>query len=116
MVVTTNDVVANLRRLLSVTENYPELRSNTNFMALQSQLEGTENRIGIARRDYNEQVRQFNTLVRTFPNTIWASTLHGWAKPYPTFSARQGADRPPTVNFPAPAPPPSVGFQPAPAQ
>jgi LemA protein len=105
-----------LGRLLSITENYPELRSNANFMALQSQLEGTENRIGIARRDYNAAVQDFNTTVRTFPNALWAQTAHSWAKPYPTFSAREGSDRPPTVNFPAPAPAPSVGFQPAPAQ
>jgi LemA protein len=74
-------------------------------------LEGTENRIGIARRDYNEQVRIFNTEVRTFPGSLWASTVHGWAKPYPTFAAREGADRAPTVSFPAPPPAPSAGVR-----
>ena len=59
---------AALGRLLSVTENYPDLKSNANFLALQSQLEGTENRITIARRDYNQSVQQYNTLIRTFPN------------------------------------------------
>ncbi len=94
-----------LGRLLSITENYPELKSNTNFMALQSQLEGTENRITIARRDYNASVQTFNTEVRTFPGALWAGTVHSWAKPYPTFSAREGADRPPTVSFEPPAAP-----------
>ncbi len=56
-----------LGRLLAITENYPDLKSNANFLALQSQLEGTENRIAIARRDYNEAVRVFNTTLRTFP-------------------------------------------------
>lgn len=108
-----------LGRLLVVSEQYPELRSNQNFLQLQAQLEGTENRIGIARRDYNETVRVFNTEVRTFPGSLWAGTVHSWAKPYPTFAASEGADRAPRVNFPAaPAPPPvNVGptITPAPA-
>jgi LemA protein len=58
-------------------EQYPDLKSNENFMALQSQLEGTENRIAIARRDYNEAVRVFNTTLRTFPQIIFANTVHG---------------------------------------
>ena len=61
-----------LGRLLSITENYPDLKSNQNFLALQSQLEGTENRIAVARRDYNEAVRVYNTEIRTFPGALWA--------------------------------------------
>lgn len=103
-----------LGRLLSVTENYPQLQTNQNFLNLQSQLEGTENRIAIARRDYNEQVRIFNTEVRTFPGSLWAGTVHGWAKPYPAFQAREGSDVAPQVNFPAPPPAvPPVGAPPA---
>ena len=112
-----NELSGALGRLLVVTENYPELRSNQNFLELQAQLEGTENRIAIARRDYNEAVRVFNTEVRTFPGALWAGTVHSWAKPYPTFQAQPGADQAPRVNFPAPAPPTvNVGPQPAPAQ
>ena len=113
-----------LSRLLVVSERYPELRSNQNFLALQSQLEGPENRIAIARRDYNEAVRVYNTEIRTFPGSIWASTVHGWAEPAAPFTASAGSDRAPTVNFGAPAPqaPPAVGSgftppaAPAPAQ
>src|SRR3569833_2195066 len=65
-----------LGHLLSITENYPELKSNTNFLALQSQLEGTENRIEIARRDYNAAVQDYNTELRTFPGVIWARTMY----------------------------------------
>ena len=88
---------AALSRLLSVTENYPELKSNQNFLALQSQLEGTENRIAVARRDYNEAVRAYNTEVRTFPGIIWAS-IYG-AKPMEAFTASEDARRPPQVKF-----------------
>jgi len=90
---------AALGRLLSVTENYPDLKSNTNFLALQSQLEGTENRIAIARRDYNGAVQQYNTLIRTFPNSIGAKVFYG-AKPMQTFEATApNAQSAPTVNF-----------------
>jgi len=90
---------AALGRLLSVTENYPDLKSNTNFLALQSQLEGTENRITIARRDYNGAVQQYNTLIRTFPNSIGAKVFYG-AKPMQTFEATApNAQSAPTVNF-----------------
>ena len=58
-----------------MTENYPDLKSNANFLALQSQLEGTENRIAVARRDYIEAVRVYNTALRTFPTFLWAKTL-----------------------------------------
>jgi len=80
-------------------ENYPDLKSNTNFLALQSQLEGTENRITIARRDYNGAVQQYNTLIRTFPNSIGAKVFYG-AKPMQTFEATApNAQNAPTVNF-----------------
>lgn len=104
-----NQLSGVLGRLLVVSERYPDLKSNTNFLQLQAQLEGTENRIGIARRDYNESVRVFNTSVRTFPGALWAGTVHSWAKPYPAFEATPGSDRPPTVSFPAAPAPPSVG-------
>ena len=88
-----------LGRLLSVTENYPDLKSNTNFLALQSQLEGTENRITIARRDYNSAVQGYNTLIRTFPSSIGAKVFYG-AKPMATFQATApNAQAAPTVNF-----------------
>ena len=90
---------AALGRLLSITENYPDLKSNANFLALQSQLEGTENRITIARRDYNGSVQQYNTLIRTFPNSIGAKVFYG-AKPMQTFEATApNAQRAPTVSF-----------------
>jgi len=90
---------AALGRLLSITENYPDLKSNANFLALQSQLEGTENRITIARRDYNASVQQYNTLIRTFPNSIGAKVFYG-AKPMQTFEATApNAQSAPTVNF-----------------
>jgi LemA protein len=88
-----------LGRLLSVTENYPDLKSNANFLALQSQLEGTENRISVARRDYNEAVRVYNTTLRTFPGVLWAKTLYGSEKPMPLFEASAAAQAAPTVNF-----------------
>jgi len=90
---------AALGRLLSITENYPDLKSNANFLALQSQLEGTESRITIARRDYNASVQQYNTLIRTFPNSIGAKVFYG-AKPMQTFEATApNAQRAPTVSF-----------------
>src|SRR3569833_2395757 len=69
-----------LGRLLASFEAYPDLKSNQNFLTLQSQLEGTENRIEIARRDYNEAVRQYNTSLRTFPPVIWAQTIYSSQK------------------------------------
>ena len=88
-----------LGRLLSVQEAYPDLKSNANFLALQSQLEGTENRITIARRDYNSAVQGYNTLIRTFPNSIGAKVFYG-AKPMQTFEATApNAQSAPTVSF-----------------
>lgn len=91
-----------LGRLLAITENYPDLKSNQNFLALQSQLEGTENRITVARRDYNEAVRQYNTELRTFPGVIWAATLYRAQKPAQPFAASESAQTAPKVSFPAP--------------
>lgn len=88
-----------LGRLLLVVENYPQLQSNQNFLALQSQLEGTENRIAVARRDYNDAVRDYNTSLRTFPTIIWAKTVHTQSKPMPLFEASEGAETAPTVKF-----------------
>lgn len=88
-----------LGRLIAVSENYPDLKSNQNFLALQSQLEGTENRIAVARRDYIEAVRAFNTSLRTFPTIIWASTLFRSTKPMAEFTANDGAQTPPQVKF-----------------
>jgi LemA protein len=87
-----------LGRLLATVEAYPNLKSNENFLTLQSQLEGTENRIEISRRDYNEAVRQYNTLIRTFPSAIGAKVFYG-AKPKVPFQAATAAQTAPTVNF-----------------
>jgi LemA protein len=75
-----------LGRLLASVEAYPQVKSNENVLALQSQLEGTENRIAVARRDYNEAVRSYNTTIRTFPDIIGAKVIHG-AKPLVPFKA-----------------------------
>jgi LemA protein len=88
-----------LGRLLAVSENYPELKSNANFLALQSQLEGTENRISVARRDYIDAVRAFNTALRTFPTIVWAKTAFAGEKPMAEFTATTGAETPPPVKF-----------------
>ena len=88
-----------LGRLLAVSENYPDLKSNQNFLALQSQLEGTENRIAVARRDYIDAVRAYNTELRTFPGVIWASTAFRANKPMVEFAAGEAAQTPPQVKF-----------------
>jgi LemA protein len=88
-----------LGRLLAVTENYPDLKSNANFLALQSQLEGTENRIAVARRDYIDAVRAYNTALRTFPTVIWAKTAFSGNKPMAEFTATEGSEKPPVVKF-----------------
>ncbi len=88
-----------LGRLIAVSENYPDLKSNQNFLALQSQLEGTENRIAVARRDYIEAVRAYNTSLRTFPGVIWAKTFFRGSKPMAEFAASDGAETPPEVKF-----------------
>jgi len=88
-----------LGRLLAVSERYPDLKSNQNFLALQSQLEGTENRIAVARRDYIEAVRQYNTELKTFPGVIWASTLYKSNKPMQEFTITEEAQKNPQVKF-----------------
>jgi LemA protein len=96
-----------LGRLLAVTENYPELKSNQNFLTLQSQLEGTENRIEIARRDYNAAVQDYNTELVTIPGSLWAATIYKSYKQATPFQASAAAQSAPTVSFPgaaAPAP------------
>ena len=94
-----NQLSGALGRLLAVSENYPELKSNQNFLALQSQLEGTENRIAVARRDYIEAVRVYNTSLRTFPGVLWAATLFRGNKPMAEFTANDNAQTPPAVKF-----------------
>jgi len=93
-----NQLSGALGRLLVTVERYPDLKSNQNFLALQSQLEGTENRIAVARRDYIQAVQAFNTEIRTFPGVIWARLFWG-AKAMESFSATAGAERPPAVKF-----------------
>lgn len=89
-----------LGRLLMVTENYPDLKSNANFLALQSQLEGTENRIAVARRDFIQAVQAYNTEIRTFPGKIWHSLLYSDMEKRETFKATaENAEQAPTVNF-----------------
>ncbi|MDX2205853.1 MAG: LemA family protein [Hyphomicrobiaceae bacterium] len=88
-----------LRQLLSVVENYPELKSGQNFLALQSQLEGTENRIAIARRDYIEAVRVYNTELATFPGRLWKSFLYASAQPMATFDIPPSEMQTPKVDF-----------------
>jgi LemA protein len=94
-----NQLTGALGRLLAVSENYPDLKSNANFLALQSQLEGTENRIAVARRDYIEAVRAYNTALRTFPTVLWAKTAFSGNKPMAEFTATEGSEKPPQVKF-----------------
>ena len=84
--------------LQRLQENYPDLKSNQNFLALQDQLEGTENRINASRRDYNESVQAYNTRIRTFPDAIGAKIFYG-AKPKVPFEASASAQQAPTVDF-----------------
>ena len=88
-----------LSRLLVVVERYPDLKANQNFLALQSQLEGTENRIAVARRDYIEAVRKYNTELKTFPGRLWAMTLYSGHEPMQTFSISEEAKEAPKVTF-----------------
>ena len=88
-----------LSRLLAVSENYPDLKSNANFLSLQAQLEGTENRIAVARRDYINAVQAYNTELRTFPGVVWASTIYSSSKPMAAFTAAPDAQAAPKVKF-----------------
>ena len=94
-----NQLSGVLGRLMMIQERYPDLKSNENFMALQSQLEGTENRINIARRDYNLAVQDYNTTLRVLPTSMWAATFYSGAKPMTLFSATAAAQSAPTVSF-----------------
>ena len=86
-----------LGRLMAISENYPDLKASQNFSALQSQLEGTENRITVARNNFNEVARQFNTLIRRFPTNIIANMMNAEKRPY--FEANGGAEIAPQVQF-----------------
>jgi len=103
-----------LGRLMMIQESYPDLKSNQNFLALQSQLEGTENRISISRRDYNQTAQTYNTTLRTFPQVIWAKTFYGSQKPATLFSATASAQSAPTVSF-DPVTPRAASGPPAPS-
>ncbi|EEF62134.1 LemA family protein [Pedosphaera parvula] len=92
-----NQLGGALSRLLVVSERYPELKANTNFRDLQAQLEGTENRIAVARRDFNEAVAAYNTRLKAFPTVLYAGFLGFKEKPY--FQATAGAEAPPKVEF-----------------
>ena len=94
-----NQLSGALGRLLAVSENYPDLKSNQNFLALQSQLEGTENRIAVARKDYIDSVRAYNVALRTFPSVIWASTFFSSNKPMAEFTATDDSQTAPKVKF-----------------
>jgi LemA protein len=88
-----------LARLLAVVENYPDLKASQNFLALQAQLEGTENRIAVARRDYIEAVRLYNTSLRTFPTILWARFWYTDAEPMQNFTIAEENMNAPQVNF-----------------
>lgn len=88
-----------LGRLMVVSENYPQLKADQNFIALQAQLEGTENRITVARRDYINEVQAFNTLLRTVPYRWTASMFYPELKPYPAFTTSETNQSAPTVKF-----------------
>jgi LemA protein len=88
-----------LSRLLAVVENYPDLKSNQNFLALQAQLEGTENRIAVARRDYIEAVREYNTTLKTFPSIIWANLWFTTNEPFQNFTVAEDKMETPKVDF-----------------
>jgi len=89
-----------LSRLMVVVERYPDLKSNQNFLALQSQLEGTENRISVARRDYIAAVERYNTEIRTFPGRIWHSLMYNDMQIREVYTATaEDAEKPPPVKF-----------------
>ena len=88
-----------LARLLAIVENYPDLKSNQNFIMLQSQLEGTENRIAIARRDYITAVQDYNTELRTIPGRWWRAVLYPDAEPMQNFTVPEETTKAPEVKF-----------------
>lgn len=91
------DVTTTLGKLLAITENYPDLKANQNFLELQSQLEGTENRINVARKDFNDTAKKYNTSLRSFPRNIIASMCGFEKRAY--FEAEAGAEKAPKVEF-----------------
>lgn len=90
---------AGIGRLLASVEAYPQVQSNQNYLALQSQLEGTENRIAVAIRDYNEAVRKYNTTIRTFPDSIGANIIHGADPMVPYKAVTEGAEAAPKLDM-----------------
>jgi LemA protein len=94
-----NQLTSALGRLLAVSERYPDIKSGQNFLALQNQIEGTENRIAISRRDYIEAVKRYNTELNTFPGRIWKSILYSSAKDMATFEAAPAETQTPKVDF-----------------
>jgi LemA protein len=105
-----------LGRLLAIAENYPDLKANQNFIALQAQLEGTENRIAVSRRDYITAVRDYNLTLSTFPSLLWNSLWFG-KEPFANFTVEQDKMEVPKVDFgtqPAPAAPAPAPAAPAP--
>ncbi len=110
-----NQLDGALGRLLVVVENYPQLKSNENFMRLQDELAGTENRIAVERKRYNDTLQDYNTYIQKFPNNVFA----GWAGFKPNdayFKAAEGSREVPKVNFSAPGAAPQAAPQPAPAK
>jgi LemA protein len=106
---------AALGRLLVIVENYPQLKSNENFLRLQDELAGTENRIAVERKRYNDTLQDYNTYVQQFPNSLFAS----WAGFKPNdayFQASEGSRAVPKVNFPSPTTSPQTSPQPAPTR
>ncbi|WP_291562575.1 LemA family protein [Bacteroides sp.] len=91
------EIGAALGRLLAITENYPDLKANENFQALQAQLEGTENRISVERRKFNETAKSYNTTIRRFPKNIIAGLFGFEKRPY--FEAAEGSEKAPEVKF-----------------
>jgi LemA protein len=92
-----NQVTGALGRLIAVSESYPDLKANQNFLELQAQLEGTENRIAVERKNFNDTVKQYNANIRRFPQTIFAKLFGFDTKPY--FEAEEGSAKAPTVEF-----------------
>lgn len=90
---------SSLGRLIAISENYPDLKSNQNFLALQSQLEGTENRIAVSRRDYIGAVQDYNLSLRTFPSIIWSWIVYRSNKPMEVFTITEDAKKAPAVKF-----------------
>ena len=88
-----------LSRLLAITENYPDLKANQNFLALQAQLEGTENRIAVARRDYIQAVKDYNLTLRTFPSVLWATLWFRSNQPFQNFTVAEDKMEVPKVDF-----------------